>query len=50
MTANNSNNGGGDVKEKIRAFLLEYAADRVKELKDDEPILQATSSILAPSG
>jgi acyl carrier protein len=37
MTANNSLS---DVKEKVRAFVLEYAASRgVTELKDDEPIL-----------
>ena len=48
MTANNSNNGGGDVKEKIRAFVLEYAAGRVTELKDDEPIL--TSNIIDSLG
>lgn len=49
MTANNSNNGGSDVKEKIRAFILEYAADRgLKELKDDEPIL--TSNIIDSLG
>jgi len=48
MTANNSNNGS-DVKEKIRAFILEYAADRgLKELKDDEPIL--TSNIIDSLG
>ena len=29
-----------DVKESIRAFILEYAANRgITELKDDEPIL-----------
>jgi acyl carrier protein len=49
MTANNSNNGSSDVKEKIRAFILEYAADRgLKELKDDEPIL--TSNIIDSLG
>jgi acyl carrier protein len=49
MTANNSNNGGSEVKEKIRAFVLEYAADRgLKELKDDEPLL--TSNIIDSLG
>src|SRR4051812_31560602 len=49
MTANNSNNGSSDVKDKIRAFILEYAADRgLKELKDDEPIL--TSNIIDSLG
>ena len=49
MTANNSSNGGSDVKEKIRTFVLEYAADRgLKELKDDEPLL--TSNIIDSLG
>ena|SRR5947207_752054 len=49
MTANNSNNGVGDVKERIRAFVLEYAAGRgVTELKDDEPLL--TSNIIDSLG
>jgi hypothetical protein len=40
MTANNLNPPLGDVKGKIRAFVLEYAAGRgVTEVKDDEPIL-----------
>ena len=38
-----------DVKESIRAFILEYAANRgVTELKDDEPIL--TSNIIDSLG
>ena len=49
MTENNSNNGVGDVKESIRAFVLEYAAGRgVTELKDDEPLL--TSNIIDSLG
>ena len=48
MTANNSNNGVADVKERIRAFVLEYAAGRVTELKDDEPLL--TSNIIDSLG
>ena len=40
MTANNSHTPFGDVKEKVRAFVLEYAAARdVTEVKDDEPLL-----------
>ena len=46
MTANNS---VGEVKEKVRAFVLEYAADRgVTEIKDDEPIL--TNNIIDSLG
>jgi acyl carrier protein len=38
-----------DVKESIRAFILEYAASRgTTELKDDEPIL--TSNIIDSLG
>ena len=38
-----------DVKESIRAFILEYAASRgVTKLKDDEPIL--TSNIIDSLG
>ena len=49
MTANNSNNGVVDVKEKVRAFVLEYAADRgVTEVKDDEPLL--TTNIIDSLG
>jgi len=49
MTAQNSNNGVGNVKEKVRAFILEYAADRgVTEVKDDEPIL--TNNIIDSLG
>lgn len=39
----------GDVKGKIRAFVLEYAAGRgVTEVKDDEPIL--TNNIIDSLG
>src|SRR5713101_2979074 len=49
MTANNSEHGGGDVKEKIRTFVLEYATGRgPTELKDDEPLL--TSNIIDSLG
>ena len=42
MTANNSDNPTVDVKEKVRAFVLEYAAGKgLTELKDDEPLLTA---------
>jgi acyl carrier protein len=42
MTANNSENPVVDVKEKVRAFVLEYAAGKgLTELKDDEPLLTA---------
>ena len=41
MTANNSQNSVVDVKEKVRAFVLEYAAGKgLTELKDDEPLLK----------
>ena len=29
-----------DVKDKVRAFVLEYAAGRITEVKDDENLLQ----------
>jgi acyl carrier protein len=46
MTANNSS---GDIKEKVRAFVLEYAADRgVTSVADDEPIL--TNNIIDSLG
>ena len=49
MTAHNSNNGAGNVKEKVRAFVLEYAAARgVTEIGDDEPIL--TNNIIDSLG
>jgi acyl carrier protein len=49
MTANNLNPPLGDVKGKIRAFVLEYAAGRgVTEVKDDEPIL--TNNIIDSLG
>src|SRR6266513_6258510 len=38
MTMNNSVT---DVKEKVRAFVLEYAAGRITEVKDDENLLQS---------
>src|SRR6266581_2598791 len=48
MTANNSNSLG-DAKEKVRAFVLDYAADRgVTEVKDDEPLL--TTNIIDSLG
>ena len=37
MTTNNSVT---DVKDKVRAFVLEYAAGRITEVKDDENLLQ----------
>ena len=41
MTANNSQNSVVDVKEKVRAFVLEYVAGKgLTELKDDEPLLK----------
>src|SRR6266481_5390004 len=40
MTANNSQHSVVDVKEKVRAFVLEYAAGRITEVKDDENLLQ----------
>jgi acyl carrier protein len=41
MTANNSQQSVLDVKEKVRAFVLEYAAGKgLTELKDDEPLLK----------
>lgn len=49
MTTNNSNVPLGDVKEKVRAFVLEYAADRgVTAVTDDEPIL--TNNIIDSLG
>ena len=49
MRTENSNNGIGNVKEKVRAFILEYAADRgVTEVRDDEPIL--TNNIIDSLG
>ena len=49
MTANNLNTPFGDVKEKVRAFVLEYAAIRgVTELRDDEPLL--TNNIIDSLG
>lgn len=46
MTPNNSL---GDIKEKVRAFVLEYAADRgVTSVRDDEPIL--TNNIIDSLG
>src|SRR5437868_15342923 len=49
MTANNSEDPVVDVKEKVRAFVLEYAAGKgLTEVKDDEPIL--TSNIIDSLG
>jgi acyl carrier protein len=49
MTANNSNHSLDDAKEKVRAFVLEYAADRgVTAVKDDEPLL--TTNIIDSLG
>ncbi len=49
MTANNSGNSVVDVKEKIRAFVLEYAAGKgLTEVKDDEPLL--TNNIIDSLG
>jgi len=49
MTASNLNPPLGDIKGKIRAFVLEYAAGRgVTEVKDDEPIL--TNNIIDSLG
>lgn len=41
MTANNSVGSREEVKAKLRAFVLDYAADHgVTEVKDDEPLLK----------
>ena len=49
MTANNLNPPFGDVKEKVRAFVLEYAAGRgVTQVEDNEPIL--TNNIIDSLG
>ena len=49
MTANNSDTSILDVKEKVRAFVLEYAAGKgLTELKDDEPLL--TTNIIDSLG
>ena len=49
MTTNNSQNSGVDVKEKVRAFVLEYAAGKgLTEVKDDEPLL--TTNIIDSLG
>ncbi|HJT44959.1 MAG TPA: hypothetical protein VJ721_01690 [Chthoniobacterales bacterium] len=49
MSANNSKDSFGDIKEKVRAFVLEYAADRgVTSVRDDEPIL--TNNIIDSLG
>ena len=46
MTADNSL---GDIKEKVRAFVLEYAAGKgVTSVRDDEPIL--TNNIIDSLG
>ncbi len=49
MTANNSQHSVVDVKEKIRAFVLEYAAGKgLTDVKDDEPLL--TNNIIDSLG
>jgi Acyl carrier protein len=49
MTANNSDSSVLDVKEKVRAFVLEYAAGKgLTEVKDDEPLL--TNNIIDSLG
>lgn len=49
VAANNSDNSLADVKEKVRAFVLEYAAGKgLTEVKDDEPLL--TSDIIDSLG
>jgi acyl carrier protein len=49
MTANSSDNPVVDVKEKVRAFVLEYAAGKgLTEVKDDEPLL--TTNIIDSLG
>jgi|SRR5215471_19229788 len=49
MTVNNSDNSVPDVKEKVRAFVLEYAAGKgLTHLKDDEPLL--TNNIIDSLG
>ena len=49
MTANNSDNPVVGVKEKVRAFVLEYAAGKgLTEVKDDEPLL--TTNIIDSLG
>ncbi len=41
MTANNSDSTMDEVKEKVRAFILEYAAGHgVTEVQDNEPLLR----------
>jgi acyl carrier protein len=41
MTTKNSVGSVAEVREKVRAFVLEYAADHgVTEVKDDEPLLR----------
>jgi len=49
MTANNLDTSILDVKEKVRAFVLEYAAGKgLTELKDNEPLL--TTNIIDSLG
>jgi acyl carrier protein len=49
MTANNSDDSVVNVKEKVRAFVLEYAAGKgLTEVKDDEPLL--TNNIIDSLG
>ena len=41
MTTNTSEHSVADVKDKVRAFVLEYAAGKgLTEVKDDENLLQ----------
>jgi acyl carrier protein len=40
MTTNPSEHSMAEVKDKVRAFVLEYAAGRITEVKDDENLLQ----------
>jgi acyl carrier protein len=49
MTTNNANESLGDVKEKVRAFVLEYASGRgLTSVGDNEPIL--TNNIIDSLG
>lgn len=49
MTSNNSENTVQGVKDKVRAFVLEYAAGKgLTELPDDEPLL--TTNIIDSLG
>ncbi len=49
MGVNNSDNSVADVKEKVRAFVLEYAGSKgLTEVTDDQPLL--TSDIIDSLG